>query len=138
MQLKHFTLCALSLASGSSAATAATPFVQADSLRDLPLSLQQQLGVGRPGQAIADRGERFNAGCLGGDGLPQQRFLLGAVSGELVVLAVEVGGIAHYSTTVEWRRQGGRWIATDRPTARAFPHTLQELLEEGPGAAAAP
>lgn len=128
MQLKHFTVCAASLAAGAAQAGA---FVQVDSLKQLPLAVQQQLGVGKQIDAIADRGERFNGGCLISDNTPQRRFLLGAVAPDVVVVAIEIGGFAHHSSTIEYRRQGAEWIKFDRKDALQFPKTLQELLQDG-------
>lgn len=129
MQPKHFTVCAAFFAAAAGAGAApASPFVQADSLRQLPAAVQQQLGVDQG--AIADRDERFNAGCVVSGKEPRQRFLLGAVAADLVLVAIEVGGIAHYSRTLEWRRQGDTWVRAERRNARPFPRTLQELLQE--------
>ncbi|WP_426111957.1 hypothetical protein [Massilia sp. PWRC2] len=132
MQPKHFTVCAAFFAASTGAAAAPqATFVQANSLRQLPLAVQQQLGVGNGDDAIADSGERFNGGCVGGSGVPRKRFLLGAVSSDVVVVAIEVGGIALYSRTLEWRRQGDAWVKSERRNALPFPKNLQELLAEG-------
>lgn len=129
MQPKHFTLCMAALAVGG-AASAQAPFVQADTLAQLPADVQRQLGVEDPDDPIADRGAPFNAGCVAGAQLPNRRFLLGAVSDDVVVVAIELGGIAHYSRTLAWRRQGERWLPFERRNALAFPKNLQELLQE--------
>jgi len=136
MQLRHFTLCAASLAASVDAAASGS-FVQASSLKQLPLAVQQQLGVGDPHNPIADRGERFNPGCVVLDATPQKRFLMGAVADDVVVVAIETGGIVHQSTTLEWRRQDGQWVQFERRNARRFPRTLQELLQSGARAAVA-
>lgn len=128
MQLKHFTLCAVSLAA-SAGAVQAQPFTQADSLKDLPASLQKVLGAGGGDNAIADRGERFNAGCVGEKNVPHKRFLIGAVSADLVVVAIEVGGYAHYSQTLQFRRMGENWIRSETKNAVGFPKSMQELLQ---------
>lgn len=137
MQLKHFTLCAAPLAMAAGAPDQAAQFHQADSLAALPMAVQQQLGVGNPDDPIADRGERFSAGCMAADGVPRKRFLIGAVAAERVVVAIERGGIAHLSETYEWRRQGGHWRQSQRSNALPFPRSLAELLQEGPRPAVA-
>ncbi len=125
MQLKHFTLCAVSLAG----AAQAQPFTQADTLKDLPAAVQKQLGVGSGDNPIADRGEAFSSGCVVETGVPNKRYLLGAVSADVVVVAIEMGGFAHYSKTIEYRRMGENWIRSERKNAVSFPKTMQELLQ---------
>jgi hypothetical protein len=129
MQLKHFTLCAVSLATGGAQAQA-QQFVQVNSLKQLPAAVQQQLGVGNAADPIADRGEPFNGACVIVDATPRRRFLMGALGTDVVVVAVEVGGFAHDSVTTEWRRHGEHWIKQVRRSAPRFPKTLQELLQD--------
>lgn len=130
MQLKHFTLCAVSLAANAGVVHAqAEQFVQVNSLKQLPAAVQRELGVGSQSEPIADRGERFNAGCTVLDATPQKRFLLGAVAPDTVVVAIELGGIVHQSTTIEWRRNGDAWVKFERKDALRFPKTMQELLQ---------
>ncbi|MDB5961907.1 MAG: hypothetical protein JWP59_3201 [Massilia sp.] len=130
MQLKHFTLCAVSLAASAGLVHAQPEqFVQVNSLKQLPPAVQRALGVGNSADSIADRGERFNAGCVVLDATPQKRFLLGAVAADRVVVAIELGGIVHQSQTIEWRREGAEWVKFERKDALRFPKTMQELLQ---------
>ena len=113
--------------SAISLAVSAGPWTPAASLRELPPAVQQQLGVGSLDDAIADRGEPFNAGCLVFDQTPRRRFLLGAVSADVVIVAVEFGGIALNTQRIEFRRNGQSWTRTGTHPLGAGPVTLPEL-----------
>jgi hypothetical protein len=126
MQLQHFTLCTFAAAIATTAQAA--PFSPADSLKQLPASVQQQLGVGNPDDAIADRGEPFNPGCILRDAVPRKRFLMGAQSSDVVVVAVEFGGIAHHAEALAFRRDGKTWLRAQTQPLTAFPKTMPELL----------
>lgn len=132
MPLKHLAVCAASLAL-STGAVQAGAWTEAASLKDLPAAVQQQLGVGNPDDAIADRGERFNGGCVLVDRTPRKRFLLGAVTGDIVVVGVEFGGIALHAQSIVFRRSGQAWVrAETRHLSR--PVTVQELTRQHGGA----
>lgn len=136
MRLQHFALCAASLALSASAAEAQS-WKEVASLKDLPSAVQQQLGVGDEDNAIADRGEPFNGGCVVFDKTPRKRFVLGAVSGDTVVVAVEFGGFALHTQSIAFQRSGSSWIQKEtRPLNQLV--TLQELTQgrRGPRLAA--
>jgi len=136
MRLQHFALCAASLALSASAAEA-QGWKEVTSLKDLPPAVQQQLGVGNDDNAIADRGEPFNSSCVVFDKTPRKRFVLGAVSGDTVVVAVEFGGFALNTQSIAFQRSGSGWIEQEtRPLGRLV--TLQELTRgrRGPRLAA--
>lgn len=124
MPIQHLAACAASLAVATAAHAGA--WTQAASLKDLPAAVQQQLGVGNADDAIADRGQPFNAGCVGMDNTPRKRFLLGAVSGDVVVVGVEFGGIALHSQSIAFRRSGQLWVRAETRQLSG-PVTVQEL-----------
>jgi hypothetical protein len=90
--------------------------------------VQQQLGVGNPDDAIADRGEPFNPGCVVRDAVPRKRFLMGAQNGDVVVVAVEFGGIAHHAEALAFQRDGTMWLRAQTQPLTAFPKNMPELL----------
>jgi hypothetical protein len=127
MRLQHFALCAASLALPASAVEAQA-WHEVASVKDLPFSVQQQLGVGDEDDAIADRGEPFNASCVVFDKTPRKRFVLGAMRGDTVMVAVEFGGLALHTQSIAFLRSGQDWIKQEtRPLGRLV--TLQELTQ---------
>lgn len=134
MQIQHFALCAAA-ALATAAPVQAANFTQADSLRQLPPAVQQLLGAGAGtagDDAIADRGQPFNAGCLLRDKVPRKRFLLGAQNGDTVLVAVEFGGIAHVAQLLSFHRSGTAWQQGEPHPLHGFPKTLEDLLAQQP------
>ena len=131
MRLQPPAICAASLAAS------AGPWTQAASLKELPPAVQQQLGVGNADDAIADRGEPFNAGCVVFDQTPRRRFLLGAVNADSVIVAVEFGGIALNTQRIEFRRSGQSWTRAGTHPLGAGPVTLPDLTGKASRAALA-
>jgi len=107
-------------------------WTEAQSLRELPPGVQVLLGVGlspRDG-GIADRGENFNASDVWADGMPPaRRFVLGLVSGDKALVALEQGGRARQFKAVEFRQSGSTWAPVRCVSTRAIPHHGAELLE---------
>jgi hypothetical protein len=107
-------------------------WTEAQSLRELPAGVQVLLGVGlspRDG-GIADRGENFNASDVWWDNMPpKRRFVLGLVSGDKALVALEQGGRAHQYKAVEFRQSGTTWEPVRCVSTRAVPHHGAELLE---------
>jgi len=107
-------------------------WTEAQSLRELPAGVQVLLGVGLSPHdgGIADRGESFNAGDVWTDGMPPaRRFVLGLVSGDKALVALEQGGRAHQFKAVEFRQSGTTWEPVRCVSTRAMPHRGAELLE---------
>ena len=107
-------------------------WTEAQSLRELPAGVQVLLGVGLSPHdgGIADRGESFNAGDVWTDGMPPaRRFVLGLVSGDKALVALEQGGRAHRFKAVEFRQSGTTWEPVRCVATRAMPHRGAELLE---------
>jgi hypothetical protein len=113
-----------------SAAAAGDAWTEAQSLRELPAGIQALLGVGL-GEAdgIADRGDRFNAGDVVGNGLPRRRFALGAVNGDAAVVAVEQGGRGYSVATVEFKQMGTTWEPVRCTVGSEPPRRSAELLD---------
>jgi hypothetical protein len=108
------------------------PWVEAQSLRELPAGVQVLLGVGLPARedGIADRGENYNPGdVIVDDTIPGRRFVLGVVSGDSVVVAVERGGRGSSVQTLEFKQVGTTWAAARCVTTFAVPHHGNELLD---------
>jgi hypothetical protein len=59
-------------------------------VHDLPPSICKHLGV------VADRHERFTAGCIGERGVPADRFLVASRREDTIIVAIEHGGFDHY------------------------------------------
>jgi hypothetical protein len=113
-----------------SPAGAGDAWVEAQSLRELPAGIQALLGVGLgENGGIADRGDRFNAGDVVGNGLPQRRFALGAVNGDTAVVAVEHGGRGYSVATVEFKQMGATWEPVRCTVGSEPPRRSTELLD---------
>jgi hypothetical protein len=113
-----------------SPAGAGDAWVEAQSLRELPAGIQALLGVGLgENGGIADRGDRFNAGDVVGNGLPQRRFALGAVNGDTAVVAVEQGGRGYSVATIEFKQMGATWEPVRCTVGNEPPRRSTELLD---------
>lgn len=64
--------------------------------RDLPSSIREVLGLTDNPDSMANPGEDWGAGCVGGSRLPHQRLILAAVTNELCIVYFERGGIARF------------------------------------------
>jgi hypothetical protein len=107
-------------------------WTEAQSLRELPPGVQVLLGVGLSPHdgGIADRGENFNASDVWADGMPPaRRFVLGRVSGDKALVALEQGGRASQFKAVEVRQSGTTWAPVRCVSTGAMPHHGAELLE---------
>ncbi|MGJ7915723.1 hypothetical protein ACI48D_09640 [Massilia sp. LXY-6] len=107
-------------------------WTEAQSLRELPAGVQVLLGVGLSPHdgGIADRGENFNSSDVWSAGMPPvRRFVLGLVSGDKALVALEQGGRAHQFKAVEFRQAGTTWEPVRCVATRALPHRGAELLE---------
>jgi hypothetical protein len=107
-------------------------WTEAQSLRELPAGVQVLLGVGLSPHdgGIADRGENFSASDVWADGMPPaRRFVLGLVSGDKALVALEQGGRASQFKAVEVRQSGTTWAPVRCVPTRALPHHGAELLE---------
>jgi hypothetical protein len=104
-------------------------WVEAHSLRELPAGIQALLGVGLGEDGgIADRGASFNASDVAGGGLPRHRFVLGAVNGDIAVVAVEQGGRGYRVETMEFRQVGATWEPVRCAVGAEAPQRSAELL----------
>jgi hypothetical protein len=107
-------------------------WTEAQSLRELPAGVQVLLGVGLSPHdgGIADRSENLQAGGMPWDGPPPaRRFVLGMVSGDKALVALEQGGRAHQIKAVEFRQTGTTWEAVRCVSTRGLPRHGAELLE---------
>jgi hypothetical protein len=124
-------ICCCTLAGGANADRLRNDWTEAQSLRELPAGVQVLLGVGlspRDG-GIADRGENFNVSDIWWDNMPPtRRFVLGLVSGDKALVALEQGGRAHQYKAVEFRQSGTTWEPVRCVATRAMPHHGAELL----------
>lgn len=98
---------------------------QLDSLADLPLALRASL---QASEGLSDRGGPFNAGCVRTDATPSSRFVMGAASPGVVVVAVERGGFAHFVETLEFRQAGSDWRLAARGNGPLAPADAAALL----------
>jgi len=116
-------------------AAPAAAWVQVNSLRDLPAGVRASLA-----HEMADRGGPFNAGCVMQKDVPQSRFVLGARQPDVLVLAVEHGGFAHYVETLEYRQADGTWSLASRGHGSVNVDSAQALVaqHEGSRKSAAP
>ena len=72
-------------------------FREVRTIKSLPLAIQSELGVGRPGlEGIADRGGRFNETDVVDGRFPRRRFAVAGLSSEEALVAVERGGYAYF------------------------------------------
>ena len=130
MQLAHIVVATVVGIGCCSPAGAGDQWVEAQSLRELPAGIQALLGVGLGEDGgIADRGDRFNAGDIVGDGVPRRRFVLGAVNGNTAVVAVEQGGRGYSVATVEFRQTGDSWEPVRCTRSSEPPRRSTELLD---------
>ncbi|HEU5436853.1 MAG TPA: hypothetical protein VFU95_10580 [Telluria sp.] len=109
-------------------------WTEAGSLAELPAGVQASLGAAKSFDdgGIADRGGKFNPGCILTKGEARRRFVRGAFNANTVVVLVESGGRGHSYTTLEWRLNGTQWEAWPRRPAFGRPKSLQELLQVQP------
>ena len=112
-------------------AAPAAAWVQVNSLSELPAGLRASL-VASTG--LSDRGGPFNAGCVVQKDVPQTRFVLGARQPDVLVLAVEHGGFAHYVETLEYRQAKGEWTLARRGHGNLKVDSAQALVAQHQGA----
>jgi len=112
-------------------AAPAASWVQVNSLSELPSGLRASL-VASTG--LSDRGGPFNAGCVVQKDVPQSRFVLGARQPDVLVLAVEHGGFAHYVETLEYRQAKGEWTLARRGHGSLKVDSAQALVAQHQGA----
>jgi hypothetical protein len=112
------------------AAPAAQPWAQVNSLAELPAGLRASL-VAATG--LSDRGGPFNAGCVVQKDVPSSRFVLGARRPDVLVLAVEHGGFAHYVETLEYRQAQGEWKLAGRGKGTPKVESAEKLVAQHQG-----
>jgi hypothetical protein len=112
------------------AAPAAQPWTQVNSLAELPAGLRASL-VAATG--LSDRGGPFNAGCVVQKDVPSSRFVLGARRPDVLVLAVEHGGFAHYVETLEYRQAAGKWTLAGRGKGALKVESAEKLVAQHHG-----
>lgn len=112
------------------AAPAAQPWTQVNSLTELPAGLRTSL-VEATG--LSDRGGPFNAGCVVQKDVPSSRFVLGARKPDVLVLAVEHGGFAHYVETLEYRQTAGKWMLARRGKGALKVESAETLVAQHQG-----
>jgi len=127
-------LCLVALPSVSSAGSSLcidtrSQLVEVRTLRDVPSPVRKLLGVNRPGEGgVADRGGNFNATDVIAEQLPRRRFVLGGVSEQCAVLAVERGGRG-YSVDIQFfEKDLHGWQASVRRNIAEPPASFQSLL----------
>lgn len=81
-------------------------FMAINSLAELPASFRGKL------KNLADRGEPYNETDLIKTPDPTQRFIMGAMNGDLMLLAVDVGGFAPMKRLDTYFLQNGEWTPT--------------------------
>jgi hypothetical protein len=113
-------------------------WTEAQSLRELPAGLQALLGVGLGRAGIADRGENFNETDASDDIMPRRRFVLGVVSGDTAMVALEQGGRMYAVRAVEFRQAGATWDAVRCAPMDALPRRGTELVGVLSGKSAGP
>jgi hypothetical protein len=112
------------------AAPAAQPWTQVNSLVELPPGLRASLVAAT---ALSDRGGPFNAGCVVQKDVPSSRFVLGARRPDVLVLAVERGGFAHYVETLEYRQANGEWKLAGRGKGALKVDSAEKLVAQHQG-----
>ena len=73
------------------------------------------IALGRPIvglKGIADRGEPFNATDIVETDLPMRRFVVGGISDDYVIVAVEIGGRGHTLSAIAFTRVDSKWTET--------------------------
>ncbi|WP_332875927.1 hypothetical protein [Massilia sp. S19_KUP03_FR1] len=108
-------------------AAPAASWVQLNSLDDLPAAVRASLAAAT---GLSDRGGPFNAGCVVQKDVPQSRFVLGARQPDVLVLAVEHGGFAHFVETLEYRQAGGLWTLARRGHGSVNVDSAQVLVAQ--------
>lgn len=111
-------------------AAPAASWVQLNSLGDLPAAVRASLASG-----MSDRGGPFNAGCVAQKDVPQSRFVLAARQPDVLVVAVEHGGFAHYVETLEYRQSWGQWKLARRGQGKLQVDSAQALVAQHQGSA---
>jgi hypothetical protein len=112
------------------AAPATPPWTQVNSLAELPAGLRASL-VAATG--LSDRGGPFNAGCVVQKDVPSSRFVLGARRPDVLVLAVEHGGFAHYVEMLEYRQAAGKWTLAGRGKGSLKVESADKLVAQHQG-----
>jgi hypothetical protein len=129
--LKNILMLALPLVAHTVAVSAGAPaWSQVNSLAELPPALRASL-VQETG--LSDRGGPFNAGCVVQKDVPSSRFVLGARKPDVLVLAVEHGGFAHYVETREYRQSGGQWTLAGRGHGALKVDSAEKLVAQHQG-----
>jgi len=130
-RLKNVLMLALPVvALAVQAAPAAPAWSQVNSLAELPAGLRASL-VEETG--LSDRGGPFNAGCVVQKDVPSSRFVLGARRQDVLVLAVEHGGFAHYVETREYRQAKGQWVLAGRGHGALKVDSAEKLVAQHQG-----
>ena len=110
-------------------ATAAPAWSRINTLAGLPAEVSAYL-VEQTG--LADQGGDYNDSCVLDPGRPSMRFVLGAVSGNEAIVAVEHGGRAHGINTWSFRRENNHWQPKEqgRITSGVTLMTAKILVEQ--------
>jgi hypothetical protein len=105
-------------------------WLEASSLRELPVGVQVLLRVGQTPDrdGIADRDGRFNPTAAVLEPSPRRRFALAAVGSNRVLVALELGGIGYTLRAVEFRLVGATWETERCAGLRSLPRRATELL----------
>lgn len=125
--LKTVIAAALPLIMLAMPAAPAASWVQINSLTQLPAGLRASLVAATD---LSDRGGPFNAGCVVQKDVPHSRFIMGARQPDVLVLAVEHGGFAHYVETLEYRQVGGQWTLAWRGHGSVKVDSAQALVAQ--------
>jgi|GEM_PF-4324320 hypothetical protein len=102
-------------------------FMAINSLAELPAPFRSKL------TNMADRGEPYNETDVIDKPAPTQRFIIGATNGELMLLAIDVGGFAPQKRLDTYFLQSGEWtptLAKDVYMERKDYANLAQLLAE--------
>ena len=106
-------------------------FREVYTIRSLPPSIQNALGVGRPGlEGIADRDDRFNPTDVVDSALPMRRFVLAGLSSDAVLVAVEHGGRGYNVQVSLIPLATGVAKPKDTWTLFKKPESLRELIDQ--------
>jgi hypothetical protein len=94
-------------------------FRELRTLQELPLSIQNALGVGRVGlEGIADAGGRFNVTDVVDSALPMKRFTVAGISSKQVLVVIEQGGRGHYFEVLLFElpnQEKQKWTLFEKP-----------------------
>lgn len=110
--------CSQPLSAADLTACRDAKFSRIVSLTQLPPAVATLLGKGRQPEwdGIADRNEKFNAGCVVGAGLGKShRFVMGVASAECVMVEVENGGDPYNMSLHVFLPEGDTWQAWEGP-----------------------